>query len=134
MNKYYKYIEEKFKVWKIILRTKDFPSVFFIKQLEKNNLIFSFKHWYYLILVDWRSKIDTLKFYFYDILKKVLNDKYWINWYISDNTAEKIKNKELEDFPKQIEIRTKNGKSMRFLLINFENFKINILARTDKNE
>jgi hypothetical protein len=133
MNIYLQYIEEKFKIWKIILKTNEFPSAFFIKQLEKNNLIFSFRHWYYIILVDWRSKIDTLKFYFYDILKKVLDEKYWINWYISDKTAEKIRNKNLEDFPKQIEIRTKNGKSMNFLLINFGNFKINIFVRTDKN-
>jgi len=76
---------------------------------------------------NWYSK--TLFLWY---LKIILNDKYWINWYISDNTATDIQNKSIDKYPNNIEIRTINGKSMNFLLIDLPAFKVNILNRTDK--
>jgi len=66
-NKYYKWIDDSYKKWKFLLKTSDFPSPYFIDNLEKNKLIFSLRQWYYCILVNWRSEIDTVKHYFYDI-------------------------------------------------------------------
>jgi len=132
-NLYYKWIEFCHKNGKFLLKTSEFPSVYFINTLKKNKLIFSLRQWYYCILVNWRSNLDTIKYHFYDILKKILNDKYGINWYISDNTALAIQNNTLLDYPDFINIRTKNGKSMSFLLIDLPYFKVKISNRTDKN-
>ena len=131
ISEYKKIINDFYLKWKFIIQTKDFPNKYSIQTLEKQWLIFSFKQWWYLILVKWRSKSWAIDLYFFDIIKKVLDNRYWINWYIADESAKKIKNK--KPVWNKITIRAKNWKSTIFEIISIKWFKTKIMARTDNN-